>query len=87
MIHADLGPELEAIVLDLIESGRYSSRMQVLRESEELRAWRDAQLTEFEDSFTESVEEAANGQGQGQGVEEVLLPLIAKYNAQAISGK
>ncbi|WP_423595794.1 type II toxin-antitoxin system ParD family antitoxin [Roseateles sp. MS654] len=85
MIHADLGPELEAIVLDLIESGRYSSRMQVLRESEELRAWRDAQLTEFEDSFTESVEEAANG--QGQGVEEVLLPLIAKYNAQAISGK
>jgi len=48
MIHADLGPELEAIVLNLIESGRYSSRTQVLRDSEELRTWRESQLRAFE---------------------------------------
>ena len=47
MIHADLGPELEAIVLNLIESGRYSSRMQVLRDSAELKAWRESQLRAF----------------------------------------
>lgn len=49
MIHADLGPELEAVVLNLIENGTYSSRAQVLRESEELRGWREAQVSEFTD--------------------------------------
>lgn len=47
MIHADLGPELEAVVLNLIESGKYSSRTQVLRESEELRDWREAKGRAF----------------------------------------
>ncbi|WP_431260139.1 ribbon-helix-helix domain-containing protein [Roseateles chitinivorans] len=49
MIHTDLGPELEAIVLSLIENGKYSSRTQVLRESEELKGWRDAQAQAFKE--------------------------------------
>ncbi|WP_157522857.1 type II toxin-antitoxin system ParD family antitoxin [Mitsuaria sp. 7] len=51
MIHADLGPELEAIVLNLIESGKYSSRTQVLRESEELKGWREAKLRALDDEL------------------------------------
>ncbi|RZI62085.1 MAG: type II toxin-antitoxin system ParD family antitoxin [Rubrivivax sp.] len=79
MIHADLGPELEAIVLNLIESGRYSSRTQVLRDSEELRAWREAQLKEFSDSITRSKASAAAGGGKPAA--EVFDRLIAKYQA------
>ncbi len=79
MIHADLGPELEAIVLNLIESGRYSSRTQVLRDSEELRAWREAQLKEFSDSISRSKASAAAGGGKPAAV--VFDRLIAKYQA------
>ena len=85
MIHADLGPELEAIVLDLIESGKYSSRTQVLRDSEELQGWREAQLRELEDSITAGKAEAAAG--GGKSVEEVFGPLIAKYRAMANAKK
>lgn len=85
MIHADLGPELETVVLNLIESGKYSSRAQVLRESEELREWREAWLRELEDSITASKAEAAAG--GGESVEDVFLPLIARYQARADSKK
>ncbi|ANH69985.1 hypothetical protein [Mitsuaria sp. 7] len=85
MIHADLGPELEAIVLDLIESGKYSSRTQVLRDSEELRAWRAAQLKELDDSITRGKAQAAAG--EGESVEAVFGPLIAKYRAMANAKK
>ncbi len=85
MIHADLGPELEAIVLDLIESGKYASRAQVLRDSEELRSWREAKLKAFEDSFADGIAEAASE--EGESVEDVFLPLIAKYQALADSKK
>ncbi len=63
MIHAELGPELEAIVLNLIESGKYSSRAQVLGESEELRAWREAQLRAFDASIDRGIASAKAGQG------------------------
>lgn len=85
MIHTDLGPELEAIVLNLIESGKYSSRTQVLRDSVELQAWREARLKAFEDSFAEGVAEEAIS--EGESVEDVFLPLIAKYQALADSKK
>ena len=85
MIHTDLGPELEAIVLNLIESGKYSSRTQVLRDSVELQAWREARLKAFEDSFAEGVAEEAIS--EGESVEDVFLPLIAKCQALADSKK
>jgi antitoxin ParD1/3/4 len=81
MIHADLGPELEAIVLDLIESGRYASRTQVLRDSEELRGWREAKLSEFEDSISRGL--AAAAAGAGKPADEVFDRLTAKYQAMA----
>jgi antitoxin ParD1/3/4 len=85
MIHADLGPELEAIVLDLIESGKYSSRTQVLRNSVELQAWRAAQLSEFEDSISRGL--AAAAAGAGKPADEVFDRLTAKYQAMADARK
>lgn len=63
MIHADLGPELEAIVLDLIESGKYASRTQVLRDSVELQAWRAAQLRALDESIERGIADAKAGKG------------------------
>lgn len=81
MIHADLGPELEAIVLNLIESGKNSSRTQVLRESEEFQAWRKAKLQEFSDSITRG--KAIAAAGGGKPADEVFDRLSAKYKAMA----
>ncbi|HEY1396994.1 type II toxin-antitoxin system ParD family antitoxin [Roseateles sp.] len=72
-------------MLNLIESGKYSSRTQVLRDSVELQAWREARLKAFEDSFAEGVAEEAIS--EGESVEDVFLPLIAKYQALADSKK
>ncbi|MDH0864063.1 type II toxin-antitoxin system ParD family antitoxin [Mitsuaria sp. GD03876] len=77
MIHADLGPELEAIVLNLIESGRYTSRTQVLRESEELQGWRDAQLREFDASIERGIADARAG--KGISVEEAFETLYSEF--------
>ena len=77
MIHADLGPELEAIVLNLIESGRYTSRTQVLRESEELQGWRDAQLREFDASIERGLAEIKAG--GGLPAEEAFERLFQKH--------
>ncbi len=77
MIHADLGPELEAIVLNLIESGKYSSRTQVLRESEELKGWREAQLRAFDASIERGLAEIAAG--GGVPVELAFKRLFEKY--------
>ena len=65
MIHAELGPDLEAIVLDLIESGKYSSRTQVLRDSEELKDWREAQLRAFDASIERGLAEVGGQAGRG----------------------
>lgn len=84
MINTDLGPELEAVVSGLIERGKYSSRAQVLRVSEELRGWREARLQEFEDSITADKAEAAAG--GGKSVKEVFDRLSAKYQAMIDRG-
>lgn len=77
MIHTDLGPELEAIVLNLIESGKYSSRTQVLRESGELRDWREAQLHAFDTSIERGLAEIKAG--GGVPADEAFERLFQKY--------
>jgi len=77
MIHTDLGPELEAIVLNLIESGKYSSRAQVLRESVEFKGWRDAQLRAFDASIERGIAEIKAG--GGIPAEEAFERLFEKY--------
>ena len=77
MIHAELGPDLEAIVLDLIESGKYSSRTQVLRDSEELKDWREAQLRAFDASIERGLAEIKAG--GGVPAEDAFERLFTKY--------
>ncbi len=77
MIHADLGPELEAIVLNLIESGKYSSRAQVLRESVEFKDWRETELRAFEASIERGIAEIKAG--GGIPAEEAFERLFEKY--------
>ncbi|WP_431049015.1 hypothetical protein [Roseateles sp. L2-2] len=72
-------------MLNLIESGKYSSRTQALRDSEELQAWREARLKELDDSITRGKAQAAAG--AGKTVDEVFGPLIAKYRAMANAKK
>ena len=79
MIHADLEPELEAIVLNLIESGKYSSRTQVLRDSVELQAWRDAQLRAFDASIERGIADAKAG--RGIPLDEAFERLYEEYPA------
>lgn len=77
MIHAELGPDLEAIVLDLIETGKYSSRTQVLRDSEELKDWREAQLRAFDASVDRAVADIKAG--KGIPLDEVFETLRAEF--------
>ena len=77
MIQADLGPELEAIVLSLIESGKYSSRTQVLRESDELKGWREAKLRAFDASIERGLAEIRSG--GGISAEDAFERLFQKY--------
>ena len=77
MIHAELGPDLEAIVLNLIESGKYSSRAQVLRDSEELKDWREAQLRAFNASVDRAVVDIKAG--KGIPLDEAFATLRAEF--------
>ena len=84
MIHADLGPELEAVVLNLIENGTYSSRAQVLRldsftpDELELMAQRaEAAVGEtlpLDDDARTALYELADGDGHGSGGHGSIIP-------------
>jgi antitoxin ParD1/3/4 len=81
MISADLGQQLEIFVSRLVETGRYGSKSEVLREGVRLIQDREAQLaaldTVVERALTDS--EAGNG----KPANEVFGRLEAKYRAMA----
>ena len=81
MISADLGQHLEIFVSRLVETGRYGSKSEVLREGVRLIQDREAQLaaldTVVERALTDS--EAGNG----KPANEVFGRLEAKYRAMA----
>ncbi|ANH69983.1 hypothetical protein [Mitsuaria sp. 7] len=52
-----------------------------MHDNQQPQTWRDTQLKEFEDSFAEGVTEAETE--EGESVEAVFEPLIAKYLAIA----
>lgn len=63
MIDAELGPELEAYVQQLIDSGRYSSRQEVLKEGVRLLEQQD-RLTAFKAMLDKGIEDSRNGLGR-----------------------
>jgi antitoxin ParD1/3/4 len=81
MISADLGNQLERYVAQLVESGRYGSKSEVLREGVRLIQDREAQLAALDAVVLQSV--AQSEAGQVTDAATVFDRLEAKYQAMA----
>ena len=81
MISADLGQMLEAYVARLVESGRYNSKSEVLREGVRLIQDREARLAAFDAAIAEGIADA--DAGRLVDADEALAHLQAKYRAMA----
>lgn len=62
MISAELGPTLERFVAKLVESGRYNSKSEVLREGIRLIQEREARLAALDQSLAQGMADADAGQ-------------------------
>ncbi len=81
MISADLGSKLETFVANLVESGRYNSKSEVLREGVRLVQDREAKLAALEAAIGLGLAEA--DAGLGDPIEDVVDRLQKKYRAMA----
>ena len=80
-ISAELGENLEKVVTDLVENGRYNSKSEVLREGVRLVQEREAQLRAFQEKIQLGLDDVAAG--RVKPIDEVFDRLIAKYEAMA----
>jgi antitoxin ParD1/3/4 len=81
MISADLGKQLETFVAQLVQSGRYNSKSEVLREGVRLIQDREARLAALDASIARGLADLESG--RTKPVEEVFDRLEAKYRAAA----
>jgi antitoxin ParD1/3/4 len=79
MISADLGSQLEGFVTKLVETGRYNSKSEVLREGIRLIQEREARLAVLDQALTKGI--ADTEAGRTKPAEEVFARLEAKYLA------
>jgi len=79
MISADLGTQLEGYVAKLVETGRYGSKSEVLREGVRLIQDRETQLGALDAVIERSL--ADSDAGRGERAEEVFDQLETKYQA------
>ena len=79
MISADLGKQLESYVQQLVESGRYGSKSEVLREGVRLVQDRETRLAALDASITRGIADADSG--RTKPAEEVFRRLAKKYRA------
>ena len=77
-ISAELGENLEKVVTDLVENGRYNSKSEVLREGVRLVQEREARLRAALERGMRDVED-----GRVKPLDEVADRLIAKYQRMA----
>jgi antitoxin ParD1/3/4 len=77
----DLGPKLEAVVAGLIETGRYNSKSEVLREGVRLVQEREARLAALDAAIARGIADA--DAGRVHSLEEVTDRLHARYTAMA----
>lgn len=80
MISADLGTQLESFVAKLVETGRYNSKSEVLREGIRLIQEREARLAVLDQAITRGLAEAEAG--RVTPAREVFARLEAKYQAR-----
>ena len=78
-ISADLGDQLEDFVENLVSSGRYNSKSEVLREGVRLVQEREARLVALQATIERSIADAKAG--RVKPAEEVFARLSAKYRA------
>ncbi|AER56639.1 addiction module antidote protein [Pseudoxanthomonas spadix BD-a59] len=81
MISADLGQLLEHYVAQLVASGRYGSKSEVLREGVRLIQDRETRLAALDASIARGMADA--DAGRTKPAEAVFDRLEAKYRAQA----
>lgn len=81
MISGELGSQLEAYVAELVKSGRYHSKSEVLREGVRLVQEREARLAALDASLVRSIADA--DAGRTKPAAEVFDQLEAKYQGQA----
>lgn len=79
MISADLGKQLEGYVQQLVDSGRYGSKSEVLREGVRLIQDRETRLAALDASITRGVADA--DAGRTKPAEAVFERLAKKYGA------
>jgi antitoxin ParD1/3/4 len=80
-ISADLGAPLEEFVNQLVKSGRYNSKSEVLREGVRIIQEREMRLAALDAAIARGVADAEAG--RVKPAEEVFARLEAKYKAQA----
>ena len=79
MISADLGTQLESFVTKLVETGRYNSKSEVLREGIRLIQEREARLAVLDQALARGLADA--DAGRVKPADEVFSRLEAKYQA------
>lgn len=79
MISADLGPQLETFVTSLVETGRYNSKSEVLREGIRLIQEREARLAVLDNALARGLADAEAGRAKPAA--DVFARLEAKYQA------
>lgn len=79
MISADLGSQLEGFVTKLVETGRYNSKSEVLREGIRLIQEREARLAVLDQALARGMADAEAG--RTKPAEDVFARLEAKYLA------
>jgi antitoxin ParD1/3/4 len=78
-ISADLGKPLEEFVEQLVKSGRYGSKSEVLREGIRLVQEREAKLAEFKAMIQEGIDAA--DRGELYDLDEVFDELLGEVDA------
>lgn len=81
MISADLGKSLESYLTQLIASGRYGSKSEVLREGVRLIQERETRLAALDASIHRGLADA--DAGRTKPAKDVFDRLAAKYGAMA----
>ncbi|WP_207101132.1 type II toxin-antitoxin system ParD family antitoxin [Paracoccus shandongensis] len=79
MLSAELGPKLEGYVAKLVESGRYNSKSEVVREGIRLIQERETRLAVLDQALARGLADADAGRVRPAG--DVAARLEARYEA------
>jgi antitoxin ParD1/3/4 len=81
MISADLGTQLESFVAKLVETGRYNSKSEVLREGIRLIQERETRLSVLDQALARGLADAEAG--RVKPMSDVVARLEAKYQSMS----